>query len=213
MTPRRFIFAIAAVSMSVYGAETNGPTTPTNDAPNPYKTVEGWAKLPDGRQWGSTSAVDIDRDGKSIWVAERCGANGCLDRTTGEIKNIPTILKFDSTGKLVKSFGAGMLIFPHGIYVDKQDNIWVTDGQDNAPLPAGRGGRGGRGETPAGPVGPRAGATKGNQVYKFSPDGKLLMTLGKPGGAASPDYFYQPNDVIVAPNGDNLRFRGTWRRE
>ena len=28
------------------------------------------------------------------------------------------------------------------------------------------------------------------------------MTLGKPGGAAEPDYFYQPNDVLVAPNGD-----------
>jgi sugar lactone lactonase YvrE len=39
-------------------------------------------------------------------------------------------------------------------------------------------------------------------VYKFSPDGKLLLTLGKPGGGADPDYFYQPNDVLVAPNGD-----------
>jgi sugar lactone lactonase YvrE len=51
-------------------------------------------------------------------------------------------------------------------------------------------------------MGPLPGATKGHQVYKFSPDGKLLMTLGKPGGAAAPDYFYQPNDVIVANNGD-----------
>jgi hypothetical protein len=41
---------------------------PTNDAPNPYETIEGWAKMPEGRVWGSTSAVDIDRDGKSIWV-------------------------------------------------------------------------------------------------------------------------------------------------
>ena len=64
----------------------------------------------------------------------------------------------------------------------------------------------GRGEAQAprgaGPVGPRPGATKGNQVFKFSPDGKLMMTLGKPGGGAEPDYFYQPNDVLVAPNGD-----------
>jgi hypothetical protein len=51
-------------------------------------------------------------------------------------------------------------------------------------------------------VGAAAGATKGHQVFKFSPDGKLLMTLGKPGGAAEPDYFYQPNDVLVAPGGD-----------
>jgi len=175
---------------------------PSNDAPNPYRTVEGWGKLPEGRKWGSTSAVDIDKDGKSVWVAERCGANSCLDRATGEIKNIPPILKFDENGNLLKSFGAGMFIAPHGIYVDKQGNVWITDYQDNAPLPArGAGGAVGAGAAPSGPIGPRPGSTKGHQVYKFSSNGKLLMTLGKPGGAAEPDYFYAPNDVIVAPNG------------
>src|SRR6476660_8348228 len=116
---------------------------PTNDAPNPYQTVKDYFKLPEGRTWGSTSAVEIDKDGKSIWVAERCGANSCLDRATGQMSSQPTVLKFDSSGKLVKSFGAGLLIFPHGIYVDRDGNVWVTDGQDNAPLPA-RGAGGGR---------------------------------------------------------------------
>ena len=178
--------------------------TPTNDAPNQYRTIEHWAKLPDGRKMGSTSAVDIDKDGKSIWVVERCGANSCLDRTSGEIKKIDTVLKFDTDGNLLKSFGAGMFIAPHGIYVDKDGNIWITDYQDNGPLPAGGRGRGGRGAgaPPAGPIGPPAGATKGNQVFKFSSDGKLLMTIGKPGGAAEPECCYAPDDVIVAKNGD-----------
>jgi sugar lactone lactonase YvrE len=165
-----------------------GDVQPTNSPPNPYQTVKDWAKLPEGRMWGSTSAVEIDKDGKSVWVAERCGQNGCIDRATGQMSPLPPILKFDPSGKLVKSFGEGMLIFAHGIFVDKDGNVWVTDGQDNAP-------QGARGLPPTG-------ATKGHQVYKFSPEGKLLMTLGKPGGAGPPDYFYQPDDVLVAPNGD-----------
>jgi streptogramin lyase len=163
---------------------------------NPYRTVEGWAKMPPGRTWGSTSAVDIDRDRHSIWVAERCGANSCLDRNTGQMSALPPILKFDPSGTLVKSFGAGMLVFPHGIHVDRDGNIWVTDGQDNAPASSGA-------ATPASErTGPLPGATTGHQVFKFSPDGKLLMTLGTAGGAAAPEYFYQPNDVVTAPNGD-----------
>jgi DNA-binding beta-propeller fold protein YncE len=157
--------------------------------------MQNFLRMPEGRMWGSTSAVEIDRDGRSVWVAERCGANTCIE-PSGEMSPLPPILKFDPSGKLVASFGAGMLIFPHGIDVDRDGNIWVADGQP--PAAAG---------TPAPPdAATRTGAppdsTRGHQVYKFSPDGKLLMTLGKKGGAAAPDYFYQPNDVLVAPNLD-----------
>src|SRR4029077_14613194 len=142
---------------------------------------------PAGRTWGSTSAVEIDKDGKSIWVAERCGANTCFDRATGKMSGDPVVLKFDPSGKLVKSFGAGLLVFPHGIYVDRDGNVWVTDGQDNAPAPA----RGSGAPAPApgaggGQMGPLPGGTIGHQVYKFSPEGKVLLTLGKPGGGAEP---------------------------
>jgi streptogramin lyase len=192
---RTRLILIGTCAALLAAAASNEP----NSQPNPYKTITAWFQLPDGRKMGSTSAVDIDRDGKTIWVAERCGANSCLDRKTGEISPLNPVLHFDAAGKLLSSFGAGMFIFPHGIYVDKQDNIWVTDGQDNGPV-AGRGGRG-RGAAPTGPIGPPEGATKGHQVYEFSPQGKLLMTLGKPGGGADPDYFYAPNDVIVGNNG------------
>jgi len=152
---------------------------PTNDLPNPYRTVEGWAKMPEGRTWGATSAVDIAPDGKSIWVAERCGANSCVG------SDLPVVLKFDASGKLVKSFGAGMFIFPHGIHVDREGNVWVTDGIP--PAPANQ-------PPPAG---------KGHIVVKFSHEGKVLLTLGKPGVAGNaPDTFNQPSDVITAPNGD-----------
>src|SRR5499425_1822299 len=120
---------VAALAMSAGGAYTQGNVQPVNDLPNPYATVENWAKLPEGRTWGATSAVEIDKDGRSVWVAERCGGNSaCLDSA-----NIDPILHFDAAGRLIKSFGAGMLVSPHGIYVDSDDNVWVTDYQDNAP--------------------------------------------------------------------------------
>jgi sugar lactone lactonase YvrE len=168
----KLLVSVAALCSAVYPVIAWAQTDAVpNSQPNPYVTVENWAKLPEGRMWGSTSAVDIDRDGKSVWVAERCGANSC----TG--KNDPPILKFDASGKLVKAFGEGLVIFPHGIYVDQDDNVWVTDGQ--------------------------AANGKGHQVIKFSPDGKVLMTLGKAGVAGDgPDTFNQPDDIAVAPNGD-----------
>ncbi len=126
------IVAVLLLAMAAWSVRAQS-TEPTNSSPNPYKTVEQFLKMPDGRMWGSTSAVEIDRDGRSIWVGERCGANTCLDRATGQMSSLPSILKFDASGKLVASFGQGMLIFPHGMHVDRDGNVWVTDGQDDAP--------------------------------------------------------------------------------
>src|SRR5262249_906803 len=124
-------------------SQNNSPTmAPINSGPNPYQTIEGWAKMPEGRTWGSTSAVSIDRDGQSIWVAERCGANSCAGST------VDPVLKFDPTGKVVKSFGSGMIGAPHGIFVDRDNNIWVVD--CSCLGGGGRGARGRGGATPAG---------------------------------------------------------------
>jgi sugar lactone lactonase YvrE len=181
---------------------------PTNDLPNPYQSIEHAFALPDGRMWGSTSAVEIGKDGRSIWVAERCGVNSCVtDPTTGKMSPLDPILHYDASGKLIKSFGAGLLVGPHGIFVDRDGNVWVTDYQDNAPrAPRGAGNAAGAGAGEArrggAPAGPLPGATVGHLVYKFSPDGKVLMTLGKPGGGIEPDFFFQPNDVLVTRSGE-----------
>jgi len=91
--------------------------------------------------------------------------------------NLAPILEFDSSGKFLKSFGQGMFAEPHSLKVDKDDNVWAVD----------------------------AGALngRGNQVVKFSPEGKVLLTLGTKGVmGGGMDNFRGPTDVAIAPNGD-----------
>lgn len=159
------------------------PETSAQSLSNPYRLVDGWAKLPDGRPMGAVGDLTIDPDGEHVWVIVRCTAternrfgSECLD------SDIDPILKFDLNGNLVKSFGGGMFIWPHGLDVDSEGNVWVTDGVASKRTPPGK---------------------RGHQVVKFSPDGKVLLTLGTPGvsgsGAAN---LNSPSDVAVAPNGD-----------
>jgi hypothetical protein len=163
------ILALLGV-LSTVRVYVSADVSPTNSLPNPYRTIENWAKLPDGRPWGSTAGVSVDRSG-NIWVAERCGVNSCAD------SSLAPILEFDSSGRLLTSFGAGMFVFPHGITADRDGNIWVTDGD----------GKNG----------------KGHQVFKFSPKGRVLLTLGKAGVTGDgEDTFNKPSAVAIAANGD-----------
>ena len=166
-----FALGIASAIVAGFSGATAHAQVDPNSAPNPYRTVENWAKLPQGRTWGQVISADIDRDGKSIWVVERCGGTSCAH------SDLAPVLEFDSSGNLVKSLGAGLIVRPHGLFIDKNDSVWVTDGD--------------------------AENGKGDQVFEFSPYGKVLLVLGKAGVAGDgPDTFNKPSDVVVAPNGD-----------
>jgi len=169
-----FFIALILAPTAVF-AQSDMP--PVNDLPNPYITQSGFLKMPAGRTWGSSSTVAIDKDGESIWVAERCGGNinACVQKP-----DLNMIMLFDKDGNMVRSFGAGYITWPHGITVDHDGNVWVVDGRDN---------------------GPNNGPAYGHQVHKFSPTGVHLMALGKKGGGTGREFFSTPNDVIVAPDG------------
>jgi len=159
----------ATIMLFAVAAAAENPAMPSIDLPNPYATGVKFGQLPEGRQWGGVIAVTPDRDGKNIWAFERCGGN-CLN------SDLPPVLEFDLSGKLIKSFGAGMFVFPHGIAVDKEGNVYVADAD----------GKNG----------------KGHVIVKFSPEGKVLMTLGHPGMPGdAPGYFYRPSALAVAPDG------------
>src|SRR5882672_6751624 len=70
---------LAALAVTVAGCASylsNTDPTPTNELPNPYRTVAPWGKLPaDHSKWGALNGVWVDNDGRSLWVVDRCGAN------------------------------------------------------------------------------------------------------------------------------------------
>ena len=88
-------------------------TPDPNSAPNPYRLDEGWAKQPMGRGFGSTIGLNVDRDGKSMWIYDRCGGNNC------EGSNIAPLNKYDAGGRVVASIATGLTVFPHGLFVDQ----------------------------------------------------------------------------------------------
>ena len=112
----------------------------------------------------------MDADG-NLYVFHRCSSDTCVDRSE------PPLLKFNSSGELLMSWGEGLFVYPHGLDVDHEGNIWVTDARHE----------GGKGEV----------------VVKFSPEGEVLMTIGTPGVSGDGPYTFDGvSDVAVADNGD-----------
>ncbi len=128
----------------------------------PYQPVAGWGALPAGTTYGQAAGMTIDADGR-VFVFHR---------------NQPPIVEIDSvSGKVVKTWGADQFAWPHGIRVDRDGFLWITDGMARRGL--------------------------GQQVFKYTRAGELVMTLGTKGvSGEGPDTFNGPTDVAVAPNGD-----------
>ena len=149
---------------------------PVNSGANPYRVIRDWAQLDlEARPWGGSNGVAIDPDGRSVWAVDRCSPGttpGCVDSPANPVH------LFDESGNEIRSFGGGMFVWPHGIHVDRDGNVWVADA--------------------------RADGNKGSVVVKFSPEGRVLMTLGTPGvGGNPPEALTDPTDVVTDPeNGD-----------
>ena len=166
------------------GTAQTDKVSPVNSGANPYRVVRDWAQLQiSARPWGGSNGVAVDRDGKSVWATDRCSpgtAPGCLGTNANPVHH------FDESGKEIRSFGGGMFVWPHGIHVDRDGNVWVTDARaasadELTKFP---------GED-----------KKGSVVVKFGPDGRVLMTLGKPGVRGNPpEALTDPTDVVTDPN-------------
>ncbi|HEY7298049.1 MAG TPA: 6-bladed beta-propeller [Xanthobacteraceae bacterium] len=185
----RGCFTVAVLGL-IAAAEVQAQTpdiAPINSGANPYRVIRDWGQLTlEKRPWGGSNGVAMDPDGKTVWATDRCSPGtvpGCLGTKADPIHH------FDESGKEIRSFGGGMFVWPHGIFVDREDNVWVTDSR----APSAEEMKKYPGEGP-----------KGSVVVKFSPEGKVLMTLGKPGVKGNPpEALTEPTAVITDPgNGD-----------
>jgi DNA-binding beta-propeller fold protein YncE len=176
----------AALAAEPAGTPGNRSLAPVNSGANNYTVIRDWAKITsETRPWGGSNGVAVDRDGKTVWATDRCSPGtvpGCIGSKVNPVHH------FDENGNEIKSFGAGLFAWPHGIHVDKDGNVWVADSRAPSADELQKAGEQG----------------KGSVVIKFSPEGRVLMTLGKPGVKGNPpEALTEPTDVLTDPaNGD-----------
>jgi N-acyl-D-amino-acid deacylase len=135
--------------------------TPADADAGAYRVVSDWVRLPSGLRFGEVPGMTID------------GSGHVFAFTRAE----PPVIELDASGHVLKTWGEQMFVWPHGIRVDRDGFLWMTDGRARDGI--------------------------GQQVFKFTRGGQLVMTLGKKGlSGDGPDTFNSPTDVAVAPNGD-----------
>ncbi len=123
----------------------------------------GWPTIPPGAKFGEVSAVDVDLQG-NVWVLHRAGREWIEPFPTTPIAE-NTVFKFAPDGTLIAQWGAGQFIMPHGLSIDPEGKVWITD-------------------------------TGLEQVLRFSPEGKLELTLGEKGVTKQDEgHFGRPADV------------------
>ena len=166
MTIRRAAIGILCVVLAA-----SAGSSQQRELRGPYEVVHGWPQMPEGRILGQATGVDVDSSGH-VYVFHRSGRLWSNEKLALPFISRPTIEVFEAaSGKHLRSWGANLFVMPHGLTIDRQDNVWLTD------------------------VGL-------HQVFKFRPDGKLLLVVGEarvPG--ADRTHFNQPTDVAVLPDG------------
>ena len=162
---------ILSTGSAQHGTTAVSPNPRPVSPPPPYRVVHGWPDLPVGELLGAVAGVGVDsRD--NVFVFRRAGRVWA----SAELDTIPiartTVLLFEGrTGTLLAAWGEHTFGMPHGLTVDREDNVWLTD-------------------------------VALHQVFKFSHDGRLLLTLGQRGVPADDSaHFNRPTDVAVARDG------------
>jgi N-acyl-D-amino-acid deacylase len=135
--------------------------TPVDTDTGLYRVVPHWGTPAPPLAWGETPSISLDAAGR-VFAFTRAE---------------PPVIELDPSGTILKTWGDKMFVWPHGLRIDRDGFVWITDGRARNGI--------------------------GQQVFKFTRDGQLVMTLGTKGVSGDgPNTFNSPTDVAVAPNGD-----------
>ncbi|MES1218519.1 MAG: peptidyl-alpha-hydroxyglycine alpha-amidating lyase family protein [Bacteroidota bacterium] len=173
MTEKKYYLLVSAILIIIAcnNPEQNSFSKVQHDMTN-YQLVKDWPDLPADIKLGNPTGIGIDTN-QNIFIFHRADRIWPISGSMPDnYISAKTILVLDrNSGTLLNSWGENLFIMPHGLTVDMNNNVWVTD------------------------VGL-------HQVFKFSHDGKLLMTLGKPKVAGNDSsHFNLPTDVVIAKDG------------
>jgi DNA-binding beta-propeller fold protein YncE len=169
------IFIVSCSSNPEHKASTGTPQ---------FKVDPFWPKpLPSNWILGQVAGIAVDNN-DNIWIVHR-PASLVEDEKGAQLDPpatkcciaAPPVLQFDAAGNLLRSWGGkgsgyDWPVQEHGIFVDGEGSVWLA-GNDG----------------------------KDHQILKFTPDGKFLRQLGKPGqshGSNSLSQLGRPAHMVVA---------------
>jgi DNA-binding beta-propeller fold protein YncE len=157
---RRLAIPIAALLLALCGCRVAAAQQKLNyprvNLANWYRVDPAWPHRPQDAAWGAMPGVAIDKANR-IWIFTRAK---------------PPVQVYDANGNYIRGWGDDVIESAHGLRLDNDDNVWVTD-------------------------------DRGHVVMQFTPEGKLLKTLGTPGVPGEDDkHLNRPTDMAISPRGD-----------
>ena len=216
-TPQGPLVAVAA-GVLILLPVTNACVPETRAAGNTsdYRVVNSWPSMPPGYRFDQVAGLAVNSRNEII-VFHRADRSWLSDDA---LIPRPTILRIDAaSGEVIDSLGANLFLNPHGLAVDHEDNIWVTDTrlhqvmklspEGEVLLVLGEAGVPGNDATHFNGVTDVAVAMDGsvyvtdgygnNRVVKFSASGEFLLEWGGEGG--EPGQFRLPHGLSLDDQG------------
>jgi DNA-binding beta-propeller fold protein YncE len=171
-----------------------------------WEVLPSWGQLPAGANWGAPSQVSTTPEGQIVFFR----------------RMVPSFFVFNPDGSFVKSWGDAPYKLAHGIRIDKDGFIWVTDNSDNFVqkfssdgkllLAVGKKGMAGDNTSQDAFDGPAdvfvtpsgdfyvADGYRNSRVVQFSKEGKFIRIIGGTKGT-EPGQFNLPHAVVVDSKG------------